>query len=164
MFCSPIKEHGIFTIYFLKSSFTKNNYSLFNYAIYIKPFTQRWLYISIEEMANNHLDALYKLAEENGIERTHWSYDGFDNQVRDFTQPHNFTAKYINAGCCDEENCYGSLNENFKPCQKTLLIGSTWLDLWKSIENYCRQKKWCNHIFIECMEQRGDTLYISCGS
>jgi hypothetical protein len=113
---------------------------------------------------DNHINILHGIAEENGIHKTTWSYDSYRKPVRDFTQPHNYNAKYINAGCCEEEQCYGSLHKDFKPCEKTLLIGSTWLDLWKSIENYCLQKKWCNHVYIELIEQKGDTLYISCGS
>jgi hypothetical protein len=111
----------------------------------------------------DHFHRLSKIAEENGIKHSEWAFDGYDDPVRDFSKPHGFTASMVDSGCGANDHCYGvSLHKN-KPTKPVQLIGDTWLDVWKSIDRHCRQKK-CGHRYIELIEQKGDTLVVSCGS
>lgn len=111
----------------------------------------------------DHFHILSKIAEENGIKHSEWAFDGYDDPVRDFSKPHGFTASMVDSGCGHGSHCYGVSLHGNKPTKPVQLIGDTWLDVWKSIDRHCRQKK-CGHRYIELIEQQGDTLVVSCGS
>jgi hypothetical protein len=108
-----------------------------------------------------HIHDLSNIAEEHNICYTSWSYDDYDEPVRDFSQKHPFTAEWVDAGCRDD-NCYG-YNPESDRIRLTPLKGDTWLDVWKSIDTYCKQKG-CGHRFIENIEQEGAVLVVRCGS
>ena len=111
----------------------------------------------------DHIDRLRTIAEKNGITNSHWSFDSYDEPVRDFSKPHGFTASMVDSGCGHNDHCYGVDLHGNKPAEPVQLIGDTWLDVWKSIDRHIAQKQ-CGHRFIELIEQKGDTLVVSCGS
>jgi len=111
----------------------------------------------------DHIDRLRTIAEENGIEHSTWSFDDFQEPVRDFSKPHGFTASMVDSGCGHNSHCYGVKLHKNKPTTPVQLIGDTWLDVWKSIDRHIAQKE-CGHRFIESIEQKGDTLVVGCGS
>ena len=111
----------------------------------------------------DHIHLLNKIAEENGITHSYWSFDDYDKPVRDFSKPHGFTASMVDSGCGHGSHCYGVCLHGNKPTKPVQLIGDTWLDVWKSIDRHIAQKE-CGHRYIETIEQQGDTLVIHCGS
>ena len=110
-----------------------------------------------------HIDRLRTIATENGIKHSTWSFDDFEEPVRDFSKPHGFTASMVDSGCGHGSHCYGVSLHGNKPTKPVQLIGDTWLDVWKSIDRHIAQKK-CGHRYIEIIEQKGDTLVVRCGS
>lgn len=109
------------------------------------------------------MDRLYELKDTLGF-ATCWSYDSYDEPMRDFSQKHPFTnARWVDAGCNHKDNCYSVRLGGGKPCKRTPLTGDTWLDIWKSIDRYCAQKQ-CGHMFIERLVVEGDVLKVFCGS
>ena len=112
---------------------------------------------------SDHIDRLRTIAEENGIKHSTWSFDDFEEPVRDFSKPHGFTASMVDSGCGHNSHCYYMKLHKNKPTTPVQLIGDTWLDVWKSIDRHIAQKE-CGHRFIETIEQKGDTLVVGCGS
>lgn len=106
---------------------------------------------SDDESDEDYFEALNEIASQHGISRSQWNVDGCEGPIRDFSQPHGFTATMVDAAC----GC--------NPTEPVQLIGDTWLDVWKSIERFIAQKQ-CGHTFIENIHQIGDTLDVFCGS
>jgi len=106
---------------------------------------------SDDESDEEYFEALNEIASQHGMSRSQWSVDFCKGPIRDFSEPHGFTATMVDAGC----GC--------NPTEPVQLIGDTWLDVWKSIERYIAQKK-CGHVLIENIHQIGDTLDVFCGS
>jgi hypothetical protein len=106
---------------------------------------------SDEDSDEEYFEALSVIASQHGISRSQWNVDYLEGPIRDFSQPHGFTATMVDAAC----GC--------NPTEPVQLIGDTWLDVWKSIERFIAQKK-CGHVLIENIHQIGDTLDVFCGS
>lgn len=110
-----------------------------------------------------YYEALHELMETHNIHHSHWSYDDCEKPIRDFSQKHPFTAKWIDSGCNGDDHCYAVHLCGMKPTEPVELLGDTWLDVWKSIDRHIAQKE-CGHRFIELIEEDGDTLIVHCGS
>lgn len=111
----------------------------------------------------DHIYQLQKIARLNDITHSTWSFDSYDEPLRDFSKPHGFTASMVDSGCGVGDHCYGVDLHGNKPTKPVQLIGDTWLDVWKSIDRHIAQKG-CGHTFIEIIKQEGDTLRVHCGS
>lgn len=99
---------------------------------------------------DEELDRIHAIGETIGIKYSQWCYE--DITATQLHMKHPFTASYVDASCY----CY-------KGSEVVPLVGDTWLDVWKSIETYCKRKN-CDHTFIESIKQKGDILRVHCGS
>lgn len=105
-----------------------------------------------------NITRISKIAYENNLIDTRWCLE----ESTDFSANHGFTATKIDAGCTGE-SCFIQSTYGANPVKLTPLNGDTWLDVWKSIDNFCKQKV-CSHRLIEEITQDGDTLIAHCGS